>query len=104
MSTKLSTKGTYLEYLIIRPIGGLNITQIADAILIYDNDAESVAKFFKVNNTWNKVMSKVKRIIYEEGMVRVDYAWENVSDYKVIVKTVEENLRKLNKLIGTEKQ
>ena len=113
MATKLAKNGTYLEYVTVRPTSGLNTDQIATAILMwyadeYDFDEGKVEKhnikmFFAKYKTWNTVMAKVKEIIWEEGMVRLDYAWESITQYDDQVARVKPYLTKINDKIGTSK-
>ena len=113
MATKWAKNGEYLEYIIHRPTGGLNTDQIATAICMwyadeYDFDEAKIEKhnlkqFFFKHNTWNKVMAKVKDIIWEEGMTRLDYAFESITCYDDQVKKATAYLKNINPLIGTKK-
>ena len=80
MATKMSIRKEYLEYVTIRPTNGLSLEQIGTFILMwykddYDYDTHKVittdnlGPFFKKRNTWNKIMSKVKDIMVEEGIL-----------------------------------
>lgn len=114
MATKMSMRKEYLEYIVIRPSGGLSISQIGTAILMWYKDdfdhrdqkivKHNLKQFFHKHNTWNKIMSKVKDIIYDEGMQRLDYAWENIEHFDVQLATVKASLQKVNPLIGTTKK
>lgn len=114
MSTKLSQSGTYLEYVTVKPVGGLNLDQIATAIMMYhqnDYDTQTyeiekhnLKMFFAKYNTWNKIMARVKFILWEEGMVRLDYAWENIVNYDEQLKYTKERLSNFNSLIGKTKE
>ena len=113
MATKLAKNGEYLEYIIHRPTSGLSPDQIATAICMwyadeYDFDEGKIEKhnlkqFFHKHNTWNKVMAKVKNIIWEEGMVRLDYAWESITCYDTQIDKTKTYLKSINQLIGTKK-
>tara|TARA_R100001530_G_scaffold111569_1_gene78716 strand:- start:2374 stop:2712 length:339 start_codon:yes stop_codon:yes gene_type:complete len=110
MATKKAQNGQYLEYVVIRPVGGLTVDQIATAILMWHSnsfdfdtgkvDKNNVREFFKKYNTWNKVMGRVKYIIYDEGMMKLDYAWENIEQYDSQLANVTHQLKNMNNLIG----
>lgn len=114
MATKMSMRKEYLEYIVIRPAGGLSIDQIGTAILMWYKDdfdyrnqkiiKHNLKQFFYKHNTWNKIMSKVKDIIYDEGMIKLDYAWENIEHFDTQLATVRNFLQKINPLIGTKKK
>ena len=115
MATKLAKNGEYLEYVTIRPVGGLSINQIATAILFYHadtydyktgkTDKHNIRQFFYKYNTWNKIMGRVKYVIYEEGMSRLDYAWENIENYETQLENVKLQIKdRYNSLIGTKKE
>lgn len=78
MATKLAKNGTYMEYVIIRPTFGFTKETIADALLLYHSD---INKFKSEYKTWNKIMERAKFSILEEGLSRLDYAFELVDDY-----------------------
>ena len=113
MATKLSQRKEYLEYIVIRPAGGLSIDRIATAILMWHADdydymgkkieKHYVKQFFAKYNTWNKIMGRVKDIIYDEGMAKLDYSGENIVNYELQLATVISQLKKYNTLIGTKK-
>jgi hypothetical protein len=114
MATKMSIRKEYLEYVTIRPTNGLSLEQIGTFILMwykddYDYDTHKVittdnlGPFFKKRNTWNKIMSKVKDIMVEEGMAKLDYAFENIEAHDVQLAKVISQLKKYNTLIGTKK-
>ena len=106
MATKKAKNGQMLEYLIIRPTTGFNIDQIGTLILMYHQDEydyennkvekENIKNFFNKHNTWNKVMSEAKDILLEEGRSRLDYAWENITNFDGQLEKVKGYLKKLN--------
>ena len=115
MATKMSVRKEYLEYIIIRPTNGLSLDQIGTLILMwyaddYDYEAgktittDNLGPFFTKNNTWNKIMSKAKDILYDEGMSRLDYAAENIPSYELQLTRVKERLQAFNSWIGTKKK
>ena len=114
MATKLAKNGTYMEYIVVRPTAGLNAEQIATAICMWYADEydfkeckvekHNIKQFFYKNNTWNKVMAKVKQIILEEGMTRMDYAWESITCYDDQIKKVKDHLKIINPKLGTTKE
>src|SRR5210317_1603905 len=91
MATKKAKNGQNLEYIIIRPTFGFSSEEIGTLILMYFQDEynyeenkiekENIKNFFNKYNTWNKVMTKVKDILIEEGRARLDYAWENITNF-----------------------
>lgn len=114
MATKLAKNGTYMEYITIKPVYGFSLDQISTAILMYHSNTydyqnktivdNRVRSFFKKNNTWNKIMTEVKSIILEEGMSRLDYAWENIDNYDAQLENVKLQIKdRYNSLIGTKK-
>lgn len=114
MATKMSVRKEYLEYYIIRPTNGLSLDQIGTLILMWYADeydyevgktitTDNLSPFFKKYNTWNKIMSRAKDVLLDEGMSRLDYAWENITSYELQLKTVKKRLQEFNKLIGTKK-
>ena len=114
MATKLAKNGTYMEYIVIRPTFGFNLDQIATAILMYHSDTydwktnktdkHNIRQFFHKYNTWNKIMGKVKDIILEEGMNRLDYAGENIDNYEAQMENVKQQIKdRFNPKIGTKK-
>ena len=115
MATKLAKNGTYMEYIVIRPTFGFSLDQIATAILMYHSNTydyqnktivdNRVRAFFKKNDTWNKIMGKVKDIILEEGLSRLDYAWESIDNYESQLENVKQQIKdRYNSLIGTKKE
>jgi len=106
MATKKAKNGQNLEYIIIRPTFGFNSEEIGTLILMYFQDEydyeenkiekENIKNFFNKYNTWNKVMTKVKDILIEEGRARLDYAWENITNFDSQIQKVKGYLKKLN--------
>jgi len=106
MATKKAKNGQNLEYLIIRPAFGFSSEQIGTLILMYHADEydyeevniekDNIKNFFNINNTWNKVMIKVKDILLEEGRSRMDYAWENITKFEDQLEKVKGFLKKIN--------
>lgn len=106
MATKKAKNGQMLEYLIIRPTSGFNIEQIGTLILMYHADEydyeevniekDNIKNFFDNNNTWNKVMIKVKDILIEEGRSRMDYAFESITKYDDQLEKVKGYLKQIN--------
>lgn len=106
MATKKAKNGQKLEYIIIRPTFGFSSEEIGTLILMYFQDEydyeenkiekENIKNFFNKYNTWNKVMTKVKDILIEEGRARLDYAWENITNFDNQIEKVKGYLKKLN--------
>jgi len=106
MATKKAKNGQNLEYIIIRPTFGFSSEEIGTLILMYFQDEydyeenkiekENIKNFFNKYNTWNKVMTKVKDILIEEGRARLDYAWENITNFDSQIEKVKGYLKKLN--------
>ena len=106
MATKKAKNGQNLEYIIIRPTFGFSSEEIGTLILMYFQDEydyeenkiekENIKNFFNKYNTWNKVMTKVKDILIEEGRARLDYAWENITNFDSQIQKVKGYLKKLN--------
>ena len=114
MATKMSVRQEYMEYIIIRPTNGLSLDQIGTLILMwykddYDYEAgktittDNLGPFFTKHNTWNKIMSKVKDILIDEGMSRLDYAGENIESFDLQLARVKEKLQAFNSWIGIKK-
>jgi hypothetical protein len=100
MATKLAKNGNYMEYIIIRPTFGFTVERIADAVLLYDDNISNIKDKYK---TWNKIMQRANYIILEEGLSRLDFAWESVDGYDDKHKKLVTYLKSLNPLIGTKK-
>tara|TARA_B100000902_G_C27148067_1_gene832199 strand:+ start:255 stop:602 length:348 start_codon:yes stop_codon:yes gene_type:complete len=114
MATKLAKNGEYLEFIVIRPVGGLSIDRIATAILMWHSDTydfdtgktdkHNIREFFNKYNTWNKIMGRVKDVIYDEGMLRLDFAWETIENYDSQMENVKRQIQdRFNSQIGTKK-
>ena len=100
MATKLAKNGTYMEYLIIRPTFGFTKEMIANALLLYmDNVSEFKSKY----KTWNKIMDRAKYIILEEGLNRLDYAFEMVDNYDAKKAEMIAYLTGINPQLGKKK-
>jgi len=115
MATKMSVRKEYLEYIIIRPTNGLSLDQIGTLILMWYADdydynthkivtTDNIGPFFTKYNTWNKIMSRVKDVLLDEGMSRLDYAWENIEAYDLQLAKVKERLQAFNSWIGTKQK
>ena len=114
MATKMSVRKEYMEYIIIRPTNGLSLDQIGTLILMWWKDdydyidgktitKDNLGPFFTKNNTWNKIMSKAKDVLLDEGMSKLDYAWENIESYDLQLARVKNRLQAFNSWIGTKK-
>ena len=93
MATKKAKNGKHLEYIIIRPTFGLEVSTLANAILWYHQDVE---KFKSTHKTWNKIMEAAKYGILEEGLQKLDYTFEQVDDYDAKHKSLVEYMKSIN--------
>ena len=95
MAIKKSVSGNMLEYIIIRPTGGFNKSQIADGVLLGETDIERIKKQLP---TYNKIVAKFKDNLLEFGWQGLDYAWERIghhSDYDKVHKEMVDYITSL---------
>jgi hypothetical protein len=93
MATKKAKNGKSLEYIIIRPTFGFDVSTLANAILWYHQDVE---KFKSTHKTWNKIMEAAKSGILEEGLQKLEYVFEAIDDYDAKHKSLVEYMKSIN--------
>jgi hypothetical protein len=96
MATKKAKNGKNLEYIIIRPTFGFDVSTLANAILWYHQDVE---KFKSTHKTWNKIMEAAKSGILEEGLQKLEYVFEAIDDYDAKHKSLVEYMKSINSQI-----
>ena len=100
MATKLAKNGTHMEYIIIRPTFGFTAETIASALVMYHDNVNEFKSKYK---TWNKIMERTKYIILEEGLSRLDYAFEMVDNYDEVHAEMINYLKLINPQLGAKK-
>lgn len=77
MAILKSNSGKMLEYLTIELQSGLDVKELADALLVDKWTVEEIKKL-----TYKEITKAVKDSIVWNGREKIEDAWENVHNYK----------------------